>query len=221
MKIDFSKPMLQVALDVVDLEEALRIAEEVYSVGVDIIEIGTPLIKNVGLKSVKVFKKKFPDALILTDMKTVDASALEVRMAANAGANITTIMGFIDDTSILMAVKEARKSNILLQADLMYVKDLIKRAKELVNLGIDIIGLHVGIDVQKAKHTSIADIKDLVKLIAGSIEKPISVAGGLNKYTIRYMVEAGANIIVVGSAIVKAKDPGKEAREILNIIRSK
>jgi len=216
---DFKRPLLQVAIDLTDLKEALRIASEVYSAGADIIEAGTPLIKSTGIKCIKVFREEFPDAIILADMKIVDASALEVQMAANAGADIVTIMGFIDNSSIAMAIEEARRNNILIQADLMYVVNVVKRAKELVNLGVDVIGLHVGVDVQKLKGISIADICYLVKEVAERINKPISVAGGLNKYTVESMVKAGAKIIVVGSAIVRSNNPRKATREILELLQ--
>ncbi|MEJ2296545.1 MAG: orotidine 5'-phosphate decarboxylase, partial [Candidatus Lokiarchaeota archaeon] len=81
------KPKLQVALDLIDLEKALRIAEKVAS-SADIIEAGTPLIKSEGIGAVEVLKDNFPDKLICADLKTADAGYLEVKMAANANADI-------------------------------------------------------------------------------------------------------------------------------------
>jgi hypothetical protein len=45
-KLDSGVPLLQIALDIVELEKALDLALEAYSLGFDIIEFGTPLIKK-------------------------------------------------------------------------------------------------------------------------------------------------------------------------------
>ena len=45
------KPVLQLALDFVDLPRALQVAEEAVAGGVDWLEAGTPLIKSEGLQA--------------------------------------------------------------------------------------------------------------------------------------------------------------------------
>ena len=42
----------------------------------------------------------------------------------------------------------------------------------------------------------------------------ISVAGGINKDTVRQAIDAGADIVVVGAAIYGAADPVRAAAEI-------
>ena len=64
----------------------MQIAKEATAGGGDWIETGTPLIKSEGMDSVRKLKKTFPDHTILADMKTVDTGAMEVEMAAKAGA---------------------------------------------------------------------------------------------------------------------------------------
>ena len=65
---------LQIALDFLELEDALRIAREVIDY-IDIVEIGTPLILREGLKAVREAKKNFPQKIILADLKIADAGA--------------------------------------------------------------------------------------------------------------------------------------------------
>ncbi len=56
--MSFEKPILQVALDFVNPNKALSVAEEAVTEGVDWIEIGTPLIKSEGLDAVRKPKKR-------------------------------------------------------------------------------------------------------------------------------------------------------------------
>ncbi len=48
--------ILQVALDLTILERAVQIAKESVEGGVDWIEVGTPLIKSVGMDAVRTMK---------------------------------------------------------------------------------------------------------------------------------------------------------------------
>ncbi len=63
------KPVLQVALDFVDMHRALKAAEEAVLGGADWLEAGTPLIKSEGLNCLRQLKAKFPDKVIVADMK--------------------------------------------------------------------------------------------------------------------------------------------------------
>ncbi|MDR0766974.1 MAG: orotidine 5'-phosphate decarboxylase, partial [Methanosarcinales archaeon] len=79
---------IQVALDVVEPDRAIKIAEEATLGGADWIEAGTPLIKSAGMDIIRRLREAFPDNVIIADMKTMDVGAFEVEMAAKSGANI-------------------------------------------------------------------------------------------------------------------------------------
>lgn len=217
-KLDLSKPNLQVALDLIDLDKALEIARKAWDNGADILEAGTPLIKSEGLRAVKVLRKEFPDAIIVADMKTVDVGGLEVELAANAGADIITVMGFSWNSTIKTAIEAARKYNVLVEADLMYVEDPVKRALELKKLGVDIIGIHVGIDIQKERGITASALLKEIRRIVSIYGNNVSVAGGLREDNVGDVVRAGARIIVVGSAITKSKNPADATRKIKEAI---
>ena len=89
---DLIKPILQVALDLLELDRAIQIALEAADGGADWIEAGTPLIKSEGMDAVRELKKALPAKKIVADMKTVDTGAMEVEMAAKAGANVVAIL---------------------------------------------------------------------------------------------------------------------------------
>ncbi len=215
---NLSKPNLQVALDLTDIDKALSIAEKAVSGGADIVEAGTPLIKSEGLRAIRALRSRFPDKVIVADMKAVDVSELEVELAASAGADIVTVMGFAWNSMIESAVEAARRLGVMVEADLMYIEDPVKRAVELKNLGVDIVGVHIGIDVQKARGIDASVLVEEIRELARIYGSYVSVAGGLKEDTVAPVVRAGARIIVVGSAITKAKDPGEAARKIKDVM---
>ncbi len=203
-------PVLQLALDVINEKRALQIAKESVEGGVDWIEIGTPLIKSEGLQIIRQMKKAHPKKTIVADMKTMDTGALEVEIAAKAGADVVCILAAADDATIADAVKAKEKYNVKILADLIGVKDILSRAKKVESLGVDIICIHIGIDEQmKAKNPL-----EFVKKIRSNVNIPIAVAGGINSETAGPIVKAGASIVIVGGAITKAKDV-KKATETL------
>lgn len=99
---------LQLALDLVNISEAKEVVQGVQEY-IDIVEIGTPVLINEGLKAVKEIKKAFPSLKVLADLKIMDAGAYEVMKASEAGASIITILGATDDSTIKGAVEEGKK----------------------------------------------------------------------------------------------------------------
>lgn len=99
---------LQLALDLVNIPEAIQLVREVEE-HIDIVEIGTPVVINEGLRAVKEVKEAFPHLKVLADLKIMDAAGYEVMKASEAGADIVTILGAAEDMSIKGAVDEAKK----------------------------------------------------------------------------------------------------------------
>lgn len=212
---DHLKPVVQVALDLADLEQALKIGKLAVEGGVEWVEAGTPLIKAVGLEAVRQLKHAFQKKTIVADMKTMDAGALEVELAAKAGADIVCVLGAAADATISEAVKAARVHDAKVLVDLLAVADPRARAKRVEQLGADYICVHVGIDQQRLG----IDPLEQLQAIAGSVKVPIAVAGGITSKTAPELVKHGASIIVVGSAITKAKDVTRATRDIVEAVR--
>ncbi|MCY9268687.1 orotidine 5'-phosphate decarboxylase / HUMPS family protein, partial [Bacillus licheniformis] len=55
---------LQLALDLVNIPEAIKVVKEVEEY-IDIVEIGTPVVINEGLRAVKEMKDAFPNLKVL------------------------------------------------------------------------------------------------------------------------------------------------------------
>ncbi len=208
---------LQVALDLRDLDEAIKIAQKSALGGVDWIEAGTPLIKATGMESVRKLRQIFPQKTIIADLKTMDASYLETEMAALAGADIVCILGIAPDSTINDAVGAGKKFGVKIFADLIGIEDPVKRAIDLEKLGVDIIGLHIGIDQQLRSGFDKIPFPTLKKL-RETIKIPIAVAGGLKAETIPKAVECGADIIIVGSAITRSADPQQATQRLKEVI---
>ena len=128
------KPVLQVALDLLNADRALAIAHDAVKGGADWLEAGTPLIKSEGMDIVRQLREQFPGKTIVADMKTMDTGALETEMAAKAGADVICLLAASDDSTILDAVKSARKYGVKIMVDLIGVPDIVKRAQTLKNL---------------------------------------------------------------------------------------
>lgn len=209
-----SRPILQVALDEMNLHRALQIAKEAVEGGVDWIEAGTPLIKSEGMNAVRELRKAFPRHEIVADMKTMDTGAYETEMACKAGASVVMILAAADDGTIRESVKAARKYGAKLSVDMLGVDDWVGRAKACEKMGVDLINVHVGVDQQMLGRSPL----DRVRAVAQAVKVPLQVAGGLNTETVAGVVKAGAGIVIVGGAIIKARDVTAETKRIKKVI---
>ena len=205
---------LQVAIDFLTTEDALALAAKVAD-SVDIIELGTPLIKAAGLSVVTAMKDAHPDKIVFADLKTMDAGELEADIAFTAGADLVTILGVAGDSTIAGAVKAARAHGKGIVVDLIGVKDKAARAKEVTALGATFVEMHAGLDEQVEAGFTFGTL-----LEAGSTSGvPFSVAGGVTIATIGAVQEAGARVAVAGAAIYGAADPAVAAAELRAAIK--
>ncbi len=192
------------------MDRSVKIAREAIAGGADWIEIGTPLIKSEGMDTVRTMRKAFPDRTILADMKTVDTGAMEVEMAAKAGADVAIVLGSADDSTILDALRSAHKYGIRLMADLISAPEPVGRAVELEALGVDYINVHVGIDQQMMGKDPVSILME----IAEKVNVKLAVAGGLDAESAAQAVRAGAEIVIVGGNITRSDNVTEAAQKI-------
>jgi 3-hexulose-6-phosphate synthase/6-phospho-3-hexuloisomerase len=203
-----------VALDLLELDRSIQIAKEAVSGGADWIEAGTPLIKSEGMNSVREMKKALPGTRIVADMKTVDTGAMEVEMAAKAGADIVAMLATSDNSTIEDALRAAQKYGVQIMMDLLTVPDPVKRSRELDKLGVDYICVHVGIDQQMTGRDTI----DLLKQIVTEVDTPVAAAGGMDASSGAEAIASGAAIVIVGGSVVRSADVTASARKIREAI---
>ncbi len=203
---------LQLALDFLELPRALKVAEAAGPAGVDYIEAGTPLIKSEGLSAVRELRKKFPDKLIVADMKVMDAGRIEAEAAAKAGANVVTVCAAADEGTIAECVRAGRRHGIEVAVDLMGISEPVAFAQKAAELGVAWLNVHVPIDAQM-QGAEVAGFEMLEK-IRRATDLTLAAAGGINSQTAPAAVKSGADVVIVGGAITKADDPRRAAAEI-------
>ena len=208
------RPILQVALDLLELKRAIEIAGEAIEGGADWLEVGTPLIKSEGMEAIRVLKRTYKGYKILADMKTIDTGAIEVEMAAKSGADVVIILALSDNSTVAEAIRAARKYGCEVMVDLINVSNPVERAKELEELGVDYINVHVGIDQQMLG----MDPLEVLKEVAKTVSIPIAAAGGLDAEKAAACVSMGADIVIVGSNIVKSRNVTESARKVRQAI---
>lgn len=209
-----ARPLIQMALDSLDFDQTVALAEQVAPY-VDIFEIGTPCIKYNGVGLVKELRQRFPEQLLLVDLKTMDAGEYEAAPFYAAGADICTVLGVSGLATIGGVIKAARAHNAEVQVDLINVPDKVGCARESAKLGAQIVGVHTGLDAQAAGQTPFADLQAIADL---GLNVRVSVAGGIKQATVQQVVASGASIIVVGAAIYGAPSPAEAAREIRQLV---
>ena len=208
------KPILQVALDFLDLTRALKVAQAAAAGGADWLEAGTPLIKSEGLESVRQLRQKFPHHKIVADMKIMDTGRIEAESAFKAGANVVCVLGAADDATIRECAEAAVNYGGEVMVDMIGRVSSLKRAREVQKLGVNYLGIHTSIDEQMRGGDPFKVLRDLSR----SVDLPLAVAGGINSETAARALDAGASIIMVGGAITKAKDPEEATRVIKEAI---
>jgi 3-hexulose-6-phosphate synthase / 6-phospho-3-hexuloisomerase len=201
---------LQLALDLVDLERALRIADAAAPRGVDWIEAGTPLIKSEGLAAVRALRQRFPGKKLVADMKTADAGRIEMEAAAKAGADYAIVLGTASESTIRECVEVGRNYGLGIGVDLLGVEKPEALVAKLAEWGVAFVSVHCPIDVQMRGGSPF----ELLARLAKEARLPLAAAGGLNSETAPLAAAAGAAIVVIGGAVTKATDPGQATADI-------
>ncbi|WP_461515173.1 3-hexulose-6-phosphate synthase [Rathayibacter agropyri] len=197
---------LQFAMDTLSTEAALELAAAAAP-HVDILELGTPLIKSAGVSAITAIKQAHPDKTVFADLKTMDAGELEADLAFSAGADLVTVLGVAGDSTITGAVAAAKKHGKGVVVDLIGVPDKAERAKQVVALGAEFVEMHAGLDEQAEDGYTL----DSLLTDGTSSGVPFSVAGGVSTATIEAVQRSGAQVAVAGSAIYSAPDVGQAA----------
>ena len=99
--------------------------------------------------------------------------------------------------------------------DMICVEDVPKRVKEIEAVGVDFIGVHVGVDQQAVGITPLEKLAEMKQCVEHSI---VSVAGGINEKTLEDYKKLDPEVIIVGGGINHAEDPVAAAKAIYDII---
>lgn len=192
---------LQVALDTTSYSEAIAIAKMVEPF-VDIIEVGTPLIKSEGMRIVRELRHLFPDKIIAADTKTMDVAFLEATLVKKAGATYFTVLALAPRETLKEALRAKEELGIKVAVDFIGVQDRVAMINELKGRGFDAFILHTAIDKGQFNCKELDNLK----------EKPseeIFIAGGINADTIPKIDKTKVDVVIIGRAITGTKDPAE------------
>jgi len=205
-----SRVKLQVALDFVEFDRALAVAQAAVAGGADYIEAGTPLIKSEGLDAVRKLRSAFPDKTIIADLKTMDAGRIEAECAAKAGANVMTVLAAAPESTIRECVEAGKHYGIDVAVDLLGIAEPVAFARRAAELGVAWLDVHCAIDQQMSG----ADPLALLREIRAVTDRTLAVAGGIYGETAAAAAQAGADVVIVGGAICKATDPQQATADL-------
>jgi 3-hexulose-6-phosphate synthase len=206
---------LQLALDRLTVSEAIKIADQVKA-EVDWIEVGTSLIKEYGMSSVKALREAFPDHIIVADMKTFDNALYEMEICFAAGADLATVMGAAPVETIELCLNAAKRFGKEIMIDLLETPT--QKIEALERLGNAIFCTHISKDRQERKGVS-QTVSNFSADRAAVKGKKIrwAVAGGINEALLPDIVKENPEVVIVGSAITKAANPGEAARRLKSL----
>ncbi|MFC7394587.1 3-hexulose-6-phosphate synthase [Scopulibacillus cellulosilyticus] len=204
---------IQLALDRMTIDDAINMAKRVKD-HVDWIEVGTSLIKEFGMESVKRMKEAFPDKTIVADIKTNDNAKYEFELCFKNGADVATVMGTAPKATIQACISVARQYQKNVMIDLLNVSQ--ENLEMLSQFDQAILCAHVSKDEQELSGKS----QCLIQLPSSIIKNNrIAAAGGITIDSMKRLASDSPEVVIIGSAITKAEKPEKVAKEFKDFIR--
>jgi 3-hexulose-6-phosphate synthase/6-phospho-3-hexuloisomerase len=198
------KATVQLSLDLIDLDEAVRTAETALRAGVDWLEVGTPLIIAEGMHGVRELRARYPEVPIVADLKTMDGGWLEAELMAKAGATHVVVMGQAHEETVELVAKAGRDLGVKVMGDNMAMPDPVDGAKRLEELGCDYIVHHIGYDMrnlQRERGLKPPTPLDRLVEIVRAVSVPVQAVGGL---TVEQAIDTprfGAPLVVIGAPL--------------------
>jgi 3-hexulose-6-phosphate synthase len=204
----------QISVDVATLQQGLRVAIAALAGGVNIVEMGTPLLKNEGVSNVvPAFRKQFPEALLLADMKTMDGGASEARSVYAGGGNIVDFLALagVDTAKAVCSVRdEFRRAGSELPrlafADILVphqgpAAHAAEVALRMLEAGVDAVGVHLQSDARRVDPKLIESdfLGSMARAVFERVGKtaPVQVVGGLSAAQAKRLARAGLRAFVI------------------------
>ena len=201
-----SKPKLQIALDSQSLSEALETVREVGDV-VDVLEVGTVLCLQEGMKPVRDIRALFPKKTILADTKCADAGKTVAKNCKDAGADWMTVICCATIPTMEAANKEIDELQVELYGDWTF-----DQARQWKKIGIEQVVYHQSRDALLSGETWGEKDLDKIKRLVDMGFK-VSVTGGLDVNTLDLFKGIKVHAFIAGRGIAEADKPRKAAEE--------
>src|SRR5687767_14376700 len=215
--IPIRPPVIQIAIDVPNIDDALRLAEVGVKAGVDWLEAGTPLIIRRGADAIGAIARAFPEYPVLADYKTMDSGGKNVHLTAEQGGKVMTICAGAADETIAAGVAASAETGVLVIVDTIGVRDQPGRAREVEKLGAHSVYLHYGADQRRKDDRR--DSTQWLQAVTAAVKVPV----GCGCFGVEDGVRAaagGADVIVIGHPLISGPDPLGALREFCEKVRA-
>lgn len=204
------KPKLSVSLEFLHLENALFCAEQSVSAGVEILEIGSTLLKSTGLTSIKVLRERFPNVTLVADMKVQNNIASEIKAIVDAGANSITISGSASPDVWKESIDIASEYNVEIILDFRDIVQPQEYITENIPEKINIVMFSL------KQNGNIAF--SLLQKATSSLTIPVAVRDVQEEDDIAEAISLGASIISVSFCDAKEKNIQEAVKKIQKIL---
>lgn len=203
---------VQIALDMRDIDNAIAVARAAAEAGADFLEIGDPLIKEVGVRAIEEVKAIVPEATIVAEMMSADWGRDQVVLAAQAGADIVLLIGPATTASVSAAVEAGQRLGIPILLDTppatthRWVTDM-ERA------GVDGFTVTTNIDIGIGSTTAL----EAAHTLRSWTQLPVAVSGGFSATDHAVFASPDWDILIVGRSVADAIDPSSAATRIVEL----
>ena len=199
------KPLLQLALDNLSLEQALKTLEGGVAEAVDIIEAGTLLICAEGVQVVGALRSRFPEKTLVADFKIADAGKVLGGLIAEQNPDYMTVICAADNGTKAAVKAEADRRGATVQVEL-YGRWQMEDVKAWKELGITHVIYHRSRDAAGGwNQTDLACVRALC-----SMGMDVTVTGGVGYGELELFAGRPIFAIICGRSIRDAADPCAE-----------
>jgi 3-hexulose-6-phosphate synthase len=204
----------QISVDTPYVHQALTVAEAALKAAVTILELGTPLLKYEGVRNVvPIFRQRFPEALLLADMKTMDGGEGEAKAVYSGGGNVIDFLALAGEATAKAACaardafREADPTIPRLAfADVLLPMQgpagpAVQTAKRMLDAGVDGVGIHLQYDARRAEPTLFQGgyLQDVACAVFESVgaSASVQVVGGLSVEQASALARKGLRAFVI------------------------
>jgi 3-hexulose-6-phosphate synthase len=199
-----SRPLIQIAMDVLTIDDAVRLGGAATVAGADWLEIGKPLIEFAGITAVAELRRAFPEAYLLADMMIMAGAPRYVHAAADIGFDNVTVTALAPTETVEAAIAAGHERGVHVTVDLFNVADVAAAAQRYEQSGADYLMVHLGVDQRRTRGPAAA-LADLASVLS-RVSIPVSFAT-YDAAEATAAVTAGAAVIVQGEPYISAVDP--------------
>ncbi|WP_124055396.1 orotidine 5'-phosphate decarboxylase / HUMPS family protein [Arcanobacterium ihumii] len=211
-------PRLQIALDTRTLEDALSALSRGGS-DAEVIECGTILILNEGLRAVRAIRAAYPDKTILADVRIAEAGSIIARDCFAAGANWVSCVAGASLTTIRQVVEVARECDAEVQVELSAEHFSLDRAKEWRAIGVEHVIVKRSRDLEAAGTLTWGE-KEFEQIDAlHELGFTVSVTGGIKVDELDTFAGKPVGVVIAGRTIVGAEDPRSATAQMHEAMR--